>query len=88
MQLIVTRTFAIAELGTVVFVGLEPIALAPGSTHRFLVSRPDGETLEAVASVETVRGHSSGTEFPALLFSSLSVAEVVLGSCLSVLEEV
>jgi hypothetical protein len=88
MQLTVTRTFAIADLGTVVFFGVDPIPLAFGSRHRFLVTRPDGESVEAVATVETVRNDSSGVEFPALLFASLSVSEVVMGSSISVLEDV
>jgi hypothetical protein len=88
MHLTVTRTFAIADLGTVVFVGLEPIALAFGTMHRVLVTRPDGESLEAVASVEAVRKDSSGQEFPALLFASLAVSDVVLGSSVVVLGEV
>ena len=86
-HLTVTRTFAVAELGTVVFLGVEPIPLAFGSRHRVLVTRPDGGSVEAIASVETVRSEASGAEFAALLFSSLSLAEVVLGSTISVLQE-
>jgi len=86
MRLIVTNTFAIADLGTVVFVGIEPIPLASGSRHRVLVTRPDGESVEAVASVEAIRKESN--EFPALLFASLAIAEVVPGSSLSILGEV
>lgn len=85
---VVTRTFAIADLGTVVFLGLESIPLASGSRHRFRVTRPDGGSVEAIASVETVRKESSEVEFPALLFSSLSLVEVVPGSSISVIEEV
>ena len=88
MRLIVTRTFAVGDLGTVVFVGLEPIALAFGTRHRVRVTRPDGESVEAVASVEACRKDSLGDEFPALLFASLAVHEVVLGSSVFVLEEV
>ena len=80
MQLTVTRTFAVAELGTIVFVGTEAIALGFGSRHRFLITRPDGGSVEAVASVETIRSESSGAEFPALLFASLSLTQVVMGS--------
>ena len=86
-QLTVKKTMAIAELGTVVFFGVEPIPLAFGSRHRFLITRPDGASLEAVASVEAVRSERSGVEFPALLFPSLSHTEVVLGSSISVLQE-
>ena len=86
-QLTVARTFAVADLGTVVFLEVEKIALAAGSRHRVLVTRPDGESVEAIASVETVRNEASGAEFPALLFSSLSLAQVVLGSTISVLQE-
>jgi hypothetical protein len=86
LRLTVTNTFAVAELGTVAFVGLEPIPLVFGSRHRVLVTRPDGESVEAVASVEAVRKDSS--EFPALLFASLAAGEVVLGSSISVLGEV
>lgn len=87
MQLTVTRTFAVADLGTVAFLGLESLALAFGSRHRVLVTRPDGESVEAAASVETVRSEASGAEFPALLFSTLSLKEVVPGSRIVVLEE-
>ena len=87
MQLTVTKTIAIADLGTVVFFGVEPIALESGSRHRCLVTRPDGGSVEAVASVETVRSERSGLEFPALLFPSLTLTEVVLGSSISVLQE-
>ena len=83
--MIVTNTFVIAELGTLAFVGLEPIPLAFGSRHRVLVTRPDGGSVEAVASVESVRKDSS--ELPALLFTSLGLAEVVLGSRISVIGE-
>jgi hypothetical protein len=51
-------------------------------------SSRDGESVEAVASVESVRNDASGAEFPALLFSSLSLAEVVLGSSIAVIGEV
>lgn len=88
MRFTVTNTFAVAELGTVAFVGFEPIALAFGSRHRVLITRPDGESLEAVASVEAVRRDSLACEFPALLFESLEVGEVVLGSSIFVLGEV
>jgi hypothetical protein len=88
MRLTVTRTFAVGDLGTVVFIGLEPIALAFGTRHRVLVTRPDGESVEAVASVEAVRQDSSGDEFPALLFASLEAHQVVLGSSVVVLAEV
>jgi hypothetical protein len=88
MHLTVTKTFAIAELGTVAFVGYEPIPLAFGSRHRVLVTRPNGESVEAVASVEAVRKEDSfAGEFPALLFPSLAAGEVVLGSSISVLGE-
>jgi hypothetical protein len=88
MQLSIIKSIAIAELGTVVLVGLDSIPLAFGSRHRVRVTRPDGESVEAVASVETVRSESSGIEFPALLFTSLSLRELVLGSSISVLGEV
>jgi len=86
MNLTVTNTFAVAELGTVAFVGFEPIPLALGSRHRVVVTRPNGESVEAVASVEAVRKEGSlAGEFPALLFASLAPGEVVLGSSISVL---
>ena len=88
MRLTVTRTFAIAELGTVAFVGFESIELEFGTVHRVLVTRPDGESVEAVASVEAVRQDASGEEFPALLFTSLALEDVVLGSSVFVLAEV
>ena len=88
MRLTVTQTIAVADLGTVVFIGFEPIALPFGSRHRVLVTRPDGESVDAVASVEAVRKDSSGDEFPALLFASLAAGEVVLGSSILVLAEV
>jgi hypothetical protein len=88
MRLTVTRTFTIGNLGTVVFIGLESIALAFGTRHRVLITRPDGESVEAVATVEAVREDSSGDEFPALLFASLAAHEVVLGSSVFVLGEV
>jgi len=88
MRLTVTRTLAVGDLGTVVFVDLESIALAFGSSHRVLVTRPDGESVEAVASVEAVRNDSSGDEFPALLFASLEAHQVVLGSSVFVLAEI
>ena len=87
MHLTVTNTFAIAELGVVAFVGLEPIPLTLGSRHRVLITRPDGGSVEAVASVESVRKDSFAGEFPALLFPSLAPGEVVLGSNISVIEE-
>jgi hypothetical protein len=87
MRLIVTRIFEIADLGTVAFVGLEPLALAFGSRHRVLVTRPDGQSLESVVSVEAVRKGSSGDEFPALLFASLAVGEVTIGSSIFILGE-
>ena len=87
MQLTVTRTFAVADLGTVVFFGLEPVPLASGSRHRCLIMRPDGGTVEAVGSVEHVRKDSTGEEVPALLFETLSLADVVVGSKVSALEE-
>jgi len=87
-RLTVTRAFAVADLGTVTFIGTETIALAFGTRHRCRVVRPDGGTVEAVASVEAVRKDSSGDEFPALLFESLAVAEVVLGSTVVIIEEV
>ncbi|APV48873.1 hypothetical protein BWI17_03765 [Betaproteobacteria bacterium GR16-43] len=86
MHLTVTYTFAVADLGTVAFVGLEPIPLVFGSRHRVLITRPDGESVEAVASVEAVRKDAS--EFPALLFASLELGHIVLGSSISVLGEV
>ena len=86
MRLTVTDTFAIADLGTVAFVGREPIPLVFGSRHRVLVTRPDGESVEALASVEAVRKDSS--EFAALVFASVAAGEVVPGSSISVLEEV
>ena len=85
MRFTVTNTFAVAELGTVAFVGFEPIPLAFGSRHRVLVTRPDGESVEAVASVEAVRKDSLACEFPALLFASLAAGDVVPGSSISVL---
>ena len=88
MHLTVTDTFAIAELGIVVFVGPEPIPLPPGSRHRVLITRPDGESVEAVASIESVRKDSFAGEFPALLFPSLAPGQVVLGSNISVIAEV
>jgi hypothetical protein len=86
LRLTVTNTFAVAELGTVAFIGVEPIPLAFGSRHRVRVTRPDGESVEAVASIEAVRKDES--EFAALLFATLTVGEVVLGSSISVLGEV
>jgi hypothetical protein len=86
LRLTVTNTYAIADLGTVVFIGLQPVPLLSGSRHRVLVTRPDGESVEAVASIEAVRKDSR--EFPALLFTSLSAADVVMGSTISVLGEV
>jgi hypothetical protein len=86
MHFTVTDIFAIADLGTVAFVGLAPIPLVFGSNHRVLITRPDGESIEAVASVEAVRKDSS--EFPALLFTSLAAGRVVPGSSISVLGEV
>jgi hypothetical protein len=83
MELTVTNTYTITNLGTIVFVGFEPIALISGSRHRVRVTRPDGESVEAIASVEAVRKDSK--EFAALLFTSLSAAEVVVGSSISVL---
>jgi hypothetical protein len=88
LRLTVTNTFAVAELGTLAFVGFEPLPLAFGSRHRVLIARPDGASLEAVASVETVQKDSLACEFPALLFESLAVGEVVLGSSILVLGEV
>jgi hypothetical protein len=88
MLLTVTRTFAVGDLGTVVFIGLETIGLEFGTRHRVRVTRPDGESVETVASVEAVCNDSSGDEFPALLFASLAVHQVVLGSRVVVLEEV
>jgi hypothetical protein len=88
MRLTVTRTFAVSDLGTVVFIGLEPIALAFGTRHRVLITRPDGKSVEAVATVEAVRKDSSGHEFPALLFASLAAHEIVMGSSVFVLGEV
>ena len=76
------------DLGTVAFIGVEPIALAFGTSHRVLVMRPDGESVETVASVEAVRKDSSGDEFPALLFATLEAHHVVLGSTVVVLAEV
>lgn len=87
MRFTVTNTFAVAELGTVAFVGFEPIPLAFGSRHRVLITRPDGESLEAVASVEAVRQDSFAREFPALLFASLAACDVVPGSSIAVLGE-
>ena len=87
MQLTVTRTFAVAELGTIAFLGEESVALEFGSRHRVVVTRPDGESVEAVASVECVRNDSSGDQFTALLFASLALHDVVLGSSVLVLEE-
>lgn len=87
MRLNVVRSIAVAELGTVVLLDAEAIPLAFGSRHRVLVTRPDGDSIEAVASVETVRSESSGIEFPALLFASLSLREVMSGSVISVLGE-
>ena len=88
MQLTVIKTFAIAELGTIVFVGMEPIPLACGTCHRFLITGPGGNPVEAVASVESVRSEASGVEFSALLFASLSVRELAIGSSISILGEV
>jgi hypothetical protein len=86
MLLTVTNTYAVADLGTVALIGLDPIPLAFGSRHRVLVTRPNGEAVEAIASVEAVRKDSS--EFPALLFATLAAGEVVLGSSVAVLGEV
>ncbi len=88
MRLIVTRTFPVGDLGTIAFVGAEPIALAFGTSHRVLVKRPDGASVEAVASVEAIRNDASGDEFPALLFATLEARHVVLGSSVVVLAEV
>jgi hypothetical protein len=87
VRLTVTNTFAVADLGTVAFVGLEPIALAFGTRHRVLVTRPNGESVEAVASVEIVRKDSLAGDFPALLFPALAPGDVVPGSSISVIEE-
>jgi len=88
MHLTVTRTFAVGDLGTVAFIGLEAIGLEFGTRHRVRVTRPDGESVEAVASVEAVCQDSSGEEFPALLFASLAAHQVVLGSRVFILGEV
>ena len=85
MRLTITRAFAVAELGTLAFVGLEPASLAFGSRHRVRVTRPDGASVEAVASVESVRSEASGEEFCALLFASLAPHELVSGSSVLVL---
>ena len=87
MRLTVTRTFAVAELGTIAFFAEESLALEFGSRHRVVVTRPDGGSVEALASVECVRNDASGEEFTALLFASLALREVVLGSSVLVLEE-
>jgi hypothetical protein len=87
MRLTVTNIYAVAELGTVAFIGFEPIPLAFGSRHRVLVTRPDGESVETVASVECVRRDSMASEFPALLFASLAACDVVPGSSIAVLGE-
>lgn len=42
MILTITRTFAVAELGTIAFVGSEPVALVLGARHRVALSAPDG----------------------------------------------
>ena len=88
MRLTVTRALAVGDLGTVAFVGVETIGLECGTVHRVRVTRPDGESVEAVASVEAVSKDSSGDEFPALLFASLEAHQVALGSTVFVLEEV
>ena len=88
MRLTITRTLAVGDLGTVAFIGVESVALAFGSCHRVRVTRPDGESVEAVASVEAVRNDASGDEFPALLFELLEANQVVPGSSVVVLAEV
>lgn len=87
MRLTVTRTFVVGDLGTIAFVGVEPIALAFGTSHRVLVTRPDGASVEAVASVEAIRNDASGEEFPALLFATLEAHHVALGSSVVVIAE-
>jgi hypothetical protein len=88
MRLTVTRTFAVAELGTVAFLAEESVELPFGSRHRVMVTQPDGKAVEANASVECIRNDSSGTEFAALLFESLALHEVVVGASVVVLGEV
>jgi hypothetical protein len=88
-RLTVTNTFVIAELGTVAFIGSEPIPLVFGSLHRVLVTRPNGESVETVASVEAVRKEDPlSDEFPALLFASVTAGEIVPGSAVCILGEV
>lgn len=86
VRLVVTKTVAVADLGTVAFVGDAPIALESGGSHRVRVTRPDGRSVEAVASIEAVQKGSR--EFPALLFASLAADEVMPGSSITVLEAV
>lgn len=85
MKLTITRTFAVAELGTIAFVGDEPVALVLGARHRVALSSPDGRMLEADASVECLRNDASGEEFTALLFASLTTRDVLPGSTVRVL---
>lgn len=81
----VTRTFAVGELGTLAFIADEPIALAFGTQHRVRVTGPEGETVEAVASVEAVRREASGEEFTALLFATLGVRDIEAGASVLIL---
>lgn len=83
LQLTITRTFAVAELGTIAFFDCDDEVPAPGSVHRVCVARPDGSTTEAVASVEHVKNEVLG-EFPALLFATLSLADVTEGCRVSI----
>jgi len=87
MLLTITRTFTVADLGTVAFIDIETVALDAGSRHRVRVTRPDGVSLEAIASVEVVRNDASGAEFPALLFASAGPRDVVIGASVVVLGE-
>lgn len=85
MRLTITRVFAVAELGTIAFVGDESVTLTFGARHQVRITRPDGGAVEAVASVEAVRNDASGAEFVALLFESLALHEVAAGSSVLVL---
>ena len=86
-QLTVSESFSVADRGSAVFLRVDPAPMQLGSRHRVKVTKPDGESFEAIAVVEYARKVPPG-EVMALRFPTVDLRDLIPGTQLSFLAAV